>query len=63
MASQVARQLAEPRPYDLDDVDLKHYRRLELRWRDWTTVADAFRALSVAMLDELADDLPPDGAS
>lgn len=58
-----ARQLAEPRPYDLDDVDLKHYRRLELRWRDWTTVADACRALSVAMLDELADDLPPDGAS
>jgi len=53
IATQLARQLAEPRPYDLSEVDLQHYRRLEPRWRDWTTVADACRALSVAMLDRL----------
>ncbi len=54
-ATQLARQLAEPRPYDLSEVDLQHYRRLEPRWRDWTTVADACRALSVAMLERLAE--------
>jgi hypothetical protein len=55
VATQLARQLAEPRPYDLSAVDLQHYRRLEPRWRDWTTVADACRALAVAMLDRSAE--------
>lgn len=58
VALQLARQLAEPRPYDLSEVDLQHYRRLEPRWRDWTTVADACRALSVAMLDSMAEEGP-----
>ncbi|MEO8084507.1 MAG: hypothetical protein ABI780_11845 [Ardenticatenales bacterium] len=61
VCTQIARQLAEPRPYDLADVDLPHYRRLAPRWRDWTTVADACRALSVAMLDALVDGHPPVG--
>lgn len=61
VATQMARQLAEPRPYDLGDVDLQHYRRLDPRWRDWTTVADACRALSVAMLDALAERRRPEG--
>jgi hypothetical protein len=52
---QLARQLAEPRPYDLSEVDLPRYRRLEPRWRDWTAVADACRALAVALLDCLAE--------
>ncbi|MEO6060808.1 MAG: hypothetical protein ABIQ99_02590, partial [Thermoflexales bacterium] len=38
VALQLARQLAEPRPYDLSEVDLQHYRRLQPRWRNWTTV-------------------------
>lgn len=59
VSTQIARQLAEPRPYDLADVDLAHYRRLEPRWRDWTTVAVACRTLSVAMLDAQAGDQPP----
>jgi hypothetical protein len=58
VATQLARQLAEPRPYDLSEVDLQHYRRLEPRWRDWTTVADACRALSVAMLERMAEEGP-----
>ncbi len=56
VAAQIARQLADPRPFDLSDVDLQHYRQLLPRWRDWTNVADASRALSVAILNELADD-------
>lgn len=58
VATQVARQLAEPRPYDLSEVDLAHYRRLEARWRDWGTVSDACRQLAVAMLERVAE---PDG--
>ncbi len=55
VATQVARQLAEPRPYDLSEVDLQHYRRLDPRWRNWTTVADACRVLAVDMLERLAE--------
>lgn len=58
VAMQLARQLAEPLPYDLSAVDLQHYRRLDARWRNWTTVTDACRALSVAMLDRLAEGDP-----
>lgn len=54
VATQLARQLAEPRPYDLSEVDLAHYRRLEYRWRDWTAVVDACRRLAVGMLDRIA---------
>ena len=56
IAAQLARQLAEPRPYDQSEVDLKRYRRLEPRWRNWTTVSDACRELSISMLDALAKD-------
>ncbi|MGH9040222.1 MAG: hypothetical protein ACRDZ3_08325 [Acidimicrobiia bacterium] len=58
VATQVARQLAEPRPYDLSDVDLAHYRRLEDRWRDWAAVADAGRRLAVGMVERIAEDGP-----
>ena len=51
VATQVAKQLAEPLPYDLDSVDLEHYRRLAPRWRRWVNVADATRRLASAMLD------------
>jgi hypothetical protein len=58
VATQLCRQLAEPCPYDLSDVDLQHYRDLDVRWRDWTTVSDAARALAVGMLDHLAEEPP-----
>lgn len=54
IVTQLARQLAEPRPYDLSTVDLAHYRRLESRWRDWTAVADACRRLAVGILERAA---------
>ena len=60
VATQVAKQLAEPLPYDLDSVDLEHYRRLAPRWRRWVNVADAARRLASAMLDR-ASELDTDG--
>jgi len=53
VATQVAKQLAEPAPYDLSEVDLSHYRRLDERWRDWHTVVASSRALAASVLDEL----------
>lgn len=35
----MAKQLAEPKPDDLDRVDLRFYRRLDPRWQDWTAAA------------------------
>jgi hypothetical protein len=58
VATQLAKQLAEPRPYDLSDVDLTRYRRLEARWQDWLAVADACRGLAVAMLDRIVEERP-----
>jgi len=56
IATQLAKQLAEPTPYDLSDVDLREYRRLDERWQDWDTVARACEALAVAMLDRLSEE-------
>lgn len=54
VATQLAKQLAEPRPYDLSEVDLAHYRRLDPRWQDWRAVSDSCRRLAVTMLDRIA---------
>jgi hypothetical protein len=54
VATQLATQLAEPAPYDLSDVDLAAYRRLEPPWRDWRAVVEACRALARGMLDAAA---------
>ena len=56
VATQVAKQLAEPRPGDLTDVDLLSYRQLERRWQDWASVVDACRRVAVRVLDRLAGD-------
>jgi hypothetical protein len=51
IATQLARQLAEPAPYDLSDIDLARYRQLDDRWRDWENVVDTARSLAADMLD------------
>jgi hypothetical protein len=51
IATQVARQLADPAPYDLSDVDLARYRDLSDRWRDWQHVVKACRDLASDILD------------
>ena len=58
VATQIAKQLAEPAPYDLSDIDLKRYRKLDPRWRDWDRVADACRHLAADVLDLIARGAP-----
>lgn len=55
VATQLAKQLADPAPYDLSRVDLAHYRKLESRWRDWDNVVRATRGLAADVLDLLAE--------
>ncbi len=53
IATQVAKQLAEPRPDDLAEVDLRFYRRLERRWQDWGAVADACKRTAMRVLERV----------
>lgn len=55
VATQLAKQLADPAPYDLSDVDLAHYRELDSQWRDWSNVVKAARRLAADVLDVLAE--------
>jgi hypothetical protein len=51
VASQVARQLSEPRPRDHRTTrELDRYKRLEARWHAWSSVVDACRAVALAMV-------------
>lgn len=54
VATQVAKQLAEPRPHDLGAVDLAAYRGLARRWQDWDAVADVCRGVAARALEHLA---------
>ncbi|MGH8906147.1 MAG: hypothetical protein ACRD0K_06455 [Egibacteraceae bacterium] len=56
IATQVAKQLAQPSPDDLFDVDLSEYRGLKRRWHDWSAVADACRRVAVHVLDRTLDE-------
>jgi len=51
VATQLARQLAAPAPYDLSAVDLVHYRELGERWRSWDNVLGDAHALAAEILD------------
>jgi hypothetical protein len=51
VATQLAKQLAAPAPYDLSDVDLAHYRELESRWRSWDNVVEDARTIAAEVLD------------
>jgi hypothetical protein len=55
VSTQLVKQLAEPAPYDVSDVDLRHYRRLERRWRDWDAVRTASQRLAADALDKIAE--------
>jgi hypothetical protein len=54
VATQVAKQLAEPAPYDLSEIDLRHYRGLLPRWQEWAEVLTVCRQVAVAVLAEAA---------
>lgn len=52
VASQVARQLAQPRPADISVTrELHRYRNLAPRWHDRDAVTSACRRLATAMAD------------
>lgn len=53
VALQLARQLAEPAPYDFDQTDLSSYKRLHPRWQDWSAVRRQLRELAVALTEAL----------
>lgn len=54
VATQVAKQLSEPAPYDLSEIDLRHYRGLLPRWQEWAEVLTVCRRVAVAVLAEAA---------
>lgn len=57
VSSQVARQLAEPRPADARTTrELPRYKRLDPRWHDWKAVAATCAAVAERMV------APPEGA-
>lgn len=58
IATQLVKQLAEPEPYDLSEVDLKHYRRLAPRWQVWPNVVAAARTIAADVLESLAAEEP-----
>jgi hypothetical protein len=53
VALQLARQLAQPLPYDLDATDLLSYKRLDRRWQDWEAVRTRLRGLAVALTEAI----------
>lgn len=53
VALQLARQLAEPAPYDFDQTDLSSYKRLDAVWQDWEAVRNHLRELAVALTEAL----------
>jgi hypothetical protein len=54
IATQLARQLAQPQPFDLDELDLREYRQLDPRWQDWDAVRAACLDVAVRILDRFA---------
>ena len=51
---QLMRQLALPRPYDLDTVRLDEYRELAPEWHDWATVVRQCRGIANLMANAVA---------
>lgn len=52
VATQVARQFADPAPKDTSMTKrLSSYRRLDARWHDWRTVVKTLQAVAVSMVD------------
>jgi len=51
---QLMRQLAMPRPYDLDTLDLLEYKNLVPEWREWASVVDQCRRVGTLMANAVA---------
>lgn len=51
---QLARQLADPMPYDRQDIDLKHYKGIVAPWDDWGNIKTHCQELSYWMATIIA---------
>lgn len=51
---QLMRQLALPRPFDLDTVKLDEYRELVPEWHDWATVVRTCSGIAIQMASAVA---------
>ena len=51
---QLMRQLALPRPFDLDTLKLDEYRGLVPEWQDWSTVVDQCQKIATLMARAVA---------
>lgn len=50
---QLQVQLANPMPYDLEDTDLREYRRLHPKWHDWNRVKEMCASIAVELFKHL----------
>jgi hypothetical protein len=53
---QLIRQLAEPKPGDLDQIDLSHYKGLQSPYDSWENIENICGELSVALADLLGNE-------
>jgi len=51
---QLLIQLNEPRPYDLEQTNLREYKGLDPKWHDWTAVEVQLTNLATMVMDSLA---------
>ncbi len=56
VSTQVARQLADPRPADAGHVNLRTYKALAPRWQKWETVESQVRSVAALMKLERGED-------
>jgi len=57
VATQVARQFADPAPKDSTVTKrLSSYRRLDARWHDWSAVVETLRAVAVSMTSTVGEE-------
>lgn len=52
--TQLARQLSNPLPYDLDQTSLAEYKGLKERWHNWSSVADESQRIAGIILLKIA---------
>lgn len=50
---QLQIQLAEPLPYDLEELNLAEYKNLDPRWRDWDAVKAACADYAILIFDRI----------
>jgi hypothetical protein len=50
---QMQIQLANPLPYDLEELNLAEYKNLNLRWRNWQTVKGSCADYAMLIFDQI----------